>query len=357
MKVQEAVTWLEECHRLVKDNLKEDHPGRLASQHELVMAYRADGQIKKAVALLEQVVTIKEKTLAQEHLDRLTSQYKLARMYRYELARMYKADGQIKKAVALLEHVVEVEKGLAEDHPNRLASQPKLYSSALQAALEKGYESVVHLLNSYLETWESTQGDGPLEMENRSLSPEEPLPSLTDGVTIESTREHLNKDSDGEPLMNHISAGDADSTVSALALKVSSQERKSVTGGFARAIIERIGYRQSEISMTSASQECIRQILGSKLKRYSKEFTQDTPKSVEFVRKRNAAKNPADIQQPDDDVDFYQDMEYEKTEGHESSLVALDTETIRTHLVEHRSFKILESKFQQVIKYYRNDVQ
>ena len=31
----------------------EEHPYRLASQHELARAYRADGQIKKAVELME----------------------------------------------------------------------------------------------------------------------------------------------------------------------------------------------------------------------------------------------------------------------------------------------------------------
>ena len=53
--------------------LKEDHPDRLASQHELAGAYRADRQVKEAVKLLEQVVAIREKMLKEDHPDRLAS--------------------------------------------------------------------------------------------------------------------------------------------------------------------------------------------------------------------------------------------------------------------------------------------
>jgi hypothetical protein len=67
------------------------------------------------VALLEQVVEVEEKTLAAEHPDRLASQH--------ELARAYRADGQVHKAVALLEHVVSIKgRTLREDHPSRLVS-------------------------------------------------------------------------------------------------------------------------------------------------------------------------------------------------------------------------------------------
>ncbi|KAI9688258.1 MAG: hypothetical protein M1822_001764 [Bathelium mastoideum] len=163
-RVREAVTWLEECHRLRKDNLKEDHPDRLVSQHELAGAYKADGQVRKAVVLLEQVVAIEEKILAQKHPSRLASQHELARAYeadgqvrkavvlleqvvaieekilaqehpsrltsQHELARAYEADGQVRKAVVLLEQVVAIrEKILAQEHPDRLASQHELASA------------------------------------------------------------------------------------------------------------------------------------------------------------------------------------------------------------------------------------
>jgi hypothetical protein len=55
--------------------LAEDHPSRLASQHELACAYKANGQTKEAISLLEHVVAIWEKTLAEDHPSRLASQH------------------------------------------------------------------------------------------------------------------------------------------------------------------------------------------------------------------------------------------------------------------------------------------
>ncbi|OCK78264.1 hypothetical protein K432DRAFT_267909, partial [Lepidopterella palustris CBS 459.81] len=82
-------------------------------------AYQADGQINKAVDLLEHVVTVKSRALAEDHPSRLASQH--------ELASAYQADGQIKKAVDPLEHVVTVElKTLRPDHPDRLISENAL---------------------------------------------------------------------------------------------------------------------------------------------------------------------------------------------------------------------------------------
>jgi tetratricopeptide (TPR) repeat protein len=110
-----SITLWEEVMCL-EDSLTEDHPDRLASQHELAMAYQANGQVKRAVALLEHVVKAREGSLTEDHPDRLASQH--------ALAIAYQADGQVKRAVALLEHVVKVKEGsLTEDHPSLLASQ------------------------------------------------------------------------------------------------------------------------------------------------------------------------------------------------------------------------------------------
>ncbi|RYC80223.1 hypothetical protein BFJ63_vAg16890 [Fusarium oxysporum f. sp. narcissi] len=129
-RITEAVKLLEHVVAIKETTLAENHPDRLASQHELARAYRADGQIKEAVKLLEHVikeavkllehvVAIKETTLAENHPDRLASQH--------ELAGAYQANGQIKEAVKLLEHVVAIrEKTLAESHPSRLSSQHEL---------------------------------------------------------------------------------------------------------------------------------------------------------------------------------------------------------------------------------------
>jgi len=118
-RIREAVKWLEECCWWRERTLREEHPDRLASQHELAYIYEADGQISKALKLLDHVVIIREKNLSEEHPDRLASQH--------ELARIYKADGQISKALKLLEQVVKIEKRtLSEEHPSRLASQYEL---------------------------------------------------------------------------------------------------------------------------------------------------------------------------------------------------------------------------------------
>jgi tetratricopeptide (TPR) repeat protein len=135
-----SVKWFEESFRWRKDNLAEEHPDRLLSQHELAGAYRADGQIEKAVELLEYVVAVRIRILGEEHPHRLASQH--------ELATAYQADGQIKKAVELLEHVVAVRtRILAKDDPSRLASQNEL-AGAYQAdgRIKKAVELLEHVV-------------------------------------------------------------------------------------------------------------------------------------------------------------------------------------------------------------------
>ncbi|KAM0707271.1 hypothetical protein Q7P35_006603 [Cladosporium inversicolor] len=111
-----AIALLEHIVKIERDSLVQDHPARLASRHALATAYRASGQTSKAIAMLEDVVEFQEGSLAEDHPGRLASQY--------ELALAYQANGQVGKAVALLQDVVKVEGGsLAEDHPDRLVSQ------------------------------------------------------------------------------------------------------------------------------------------------------------------------------------------------------------------------------------------
>ncbi|KIN02921.1 hypothetical protein OIDMADRAFT_144079 [Oidiodendron maius Zn] len=77
------------------------------------------GKTKEAIKVLERIGHLEERMLAEDHPDRLASQY--------ELAGAYRANGQIKEAVQLLEHVVKIqERMLAEYHPDRLVSQHTL---------------------------------------------------------------------------------------------------------------------------------------------------------------------------------------------------------------------------------------
>ncbi|RKK75501.1 hypothetical protein BFJ71_g17107 [Fusarium oxysporum] len=99
-----------------------------------------DGRVTEAVELLEHVVVIKETTLAENHPDRLASQH--------ALAGAYQANGRIKEAVELLEHVVGVEETtLAENHPDRLASQHAL-AGAYQAngRIKEAVELLEHVV-------------------------------------------------------------------------------------------------------------------------------------------------------------------------------------------------------------------
>jgi Flp pilus assembly protein TadD len=62
-------------------------------------------------------VKVRQK-LAEDHPDRLASQH--------VLAGAYLANGQISEAVATIGHVAKMRQKLAEDHPDRLSSQHEL---------------------------------------------------------------------------------------------------------------------------------------------------------------------------------------------------------------------------------------
>ncbi|KAI0412396.1 hypothetical protein F5X98DRAFT_379817 [Xylaria grammica] len=117
---RDAVRILERVTSVYNTALAEDHPRRLASQHEVALAYQKNGQVVEAVKLLEHVVSIRQ-ALAEDHPDRLASQH--------VLAMAYQENGQVVEAIKLLEHVVSIEQALAEDHPSRLASQHELASA------------------------------------------------------------------------------------------------------------------------------------------------------------------------------------------------------------------------------------
>jgi len=69
--------------------------------------------------------------LAEEHPDRLASQH--------ALAIAYEADGQVGKVMELLEHVIVVDvRVLRDDHPSRLISQNAL--TAMYTELEANME-------------------------------------------------------------------------------------------------------------------------------------------------------------------------------------------------------------------------
>ena len=115
-RVEEAVALLEQVVKIRKQTLAVEHPSRLASQHELAGAYRANGQVREAVALLEEVVEIRKQTLVAEHPDRLASQFYLA-VYVWDL-------GEREASLSLMTHVVNIYKQVQdEQHPARQDSE------------------------------------------------------------------------------------------------------------------------------------------------------------------------------------------------------------------------------------------
>ncbi|KAK1071551.1 hypothetical protein LTR74_003181 [Friedmanniomyces endolithicus] len=134
------------CERLVertKDCFGEssNKVGLIDAQYILGIAYLDHRQIKEAVEQLEHVVQIRE-SLAEDDPDRLASQQ--------ALAAAYKAKGHDAQAIELLEHVVRVqEKSLAVDHPDRLASQHELahaYSNADNGHDAQAIELLEHVV-------------------------------------------------------------------------------------------------------------------------------------------------------------------------------------------------------------------
>ncbi|KAF1364158.1 TPR-like protein [Lizonia empirigonia] len=145
-QTREAVELLEHVVKIRETTLDERHPSRLASQHELAGAYGANGQTREAVELLEHVVKIQETTLDERHPDRLASQH--------ELAGAYRANGQTREAVELLEHVVKIEETtLDERHPSRLASQHAL---AIAYGANGQTREAVELLEHVVKIQETT---------------------------------------------------------------------------------------------------------------------------------------------------------------------------------------------------------
>ncbi|KPM40541.1 hypothetical protein AK830_g6022 [Neonectria ditissima] len=116
-RIEETVKVLGKVVEMREATLPEDHPNRLASQHELARAYHNNGQVREAIKLLQHIVAIKE-TLPENHPSRLTSQHGLAGAYH--------DNGQVREAIELLQHIVAIEETLPEDHPDRLASQHEL---------------------------------------------------------------------------------------------------------------------------------------------------------------------------------------------------------------------------------------
>jgi tetratricopeptide (TPR) repeat protein len=99
-----------------------------------------DGRTIEAVSTLEHVVKTREKILAEDHPDRQASEH--------ELARAYLVDGQTRKAIQMLEHIIRIrERVLVEDNPHRLASEQVLARAYLaDGQTKKAIEMLEHVV-------------------------------------------------------------------------------------------------------------------------------------------------------------------------------------------------------------------
>ncbi|KAL8847183.1 MAG: hypothetical protein Q9221_007768 [Calogaya cf. arnoldii] len=73
-KVKEAVSLLEEVVKIREQILAQDHPSRLASQHELATIYWDLNRHNNAVHMMKHVVGIRSKVLDEQHPDRKNSE-------------------------------------------------------------------------------------------------------------------------------------------------------------------------------------------------------------------------------------------------------------------------------------------
>ena len=140
-RIKEAVVWLEESCRCVGDLAKDD-PSKIASQHVLAGAYRANGQVKKANELLEHVVKTREALLVEDHPNRLASQR--------ELAKAYQANGRFKEAVELLEHVLKIKGAVLRKDPSRLVSHNE-HAMADQGSVraKEVVRAILHIVSTH----------------------------------------------------------------------------------------------------------------------------------------------------------------------------------------------------------------
>lgn len=153
-EVEEAVPLLERVVEITNRRFPEDHPDRLAPQHELAVAYLKNGRIAEATARLEEVARHCAQTLGEEHPN-------MARTL-YWLADAYEKAGRVTEAIGLYEQVLNIRKRtLDETHPFLLTVQHNLALAYLKA---KRVSESVELIEWVVKIEKST-----LDPNNRSL--------------------------------------------------------------------------------------------------------------------------------------------------------------------------------------------
>jgi len=257
-------------------------PVTLTSMGNLALTYSNQGRWKEAEELDVQVMEMRKMIMGPEHPDTLTSMHSLASTYRNQ--------GRWKEAEELDVQVMEASlRVLGPEHPDTLTSMANLaYIYRAQGRQKEAEMLETHGMDPDLE--EVVIQSRQSKADDDQLSLPEPVPSLTSGPTVEPTHWTLDKNHTKESPMVRDTTSDVESVVSALSAGASQGEREQIIKGFAHAMAEKIRNQQLKFSTSSVPQERAKQVFASRLKRYSKVITNDTRQTMEFTRKRNAAK-------------------------------------------------------------------
>ncbi|MEH2423591.1 MAG: tetratricopeptide repeat protein [Nostoc sp.] len=143
----QATPWLEQCLKVAKNRLGEEHPLVAQSLHNLAGIYYSQGRYSEAEAMYLQSLELRQRLLGEEHPD-------FARGLN-NLAEVYKSQGRYSEAEPLLLQALELRRHLlGEEHPDFILSLNNLgilyyfevrYSEA-EALLLQALELRRHLL-------------------------------------------------------------------------------------------------------------------------------------------------------------------------------------------------------------------
>jgi len=251
------------------------------------------------------------------------------------------------------------------------------------------------------------------EAESNSLDPAsttEDTPSLTSATTIKTAR------TTKLGILQPPATEDTISAISALDSSILEQEKKQIVQEFAAIMVKMFIKEQIRISPNPIPQTRGHTLFCTKLEQYSKSVTDNTPRTVEYKRRRNAAKAVfwhryavADVfvrtllgleeeisagkpqlsnrELPDyhervsawresvglatesDDAmtstntwdgsdnkaETDTDMDFEDVEQDQSHITTIELQAIRNHLMNDNAFQLLECQVQDIVRHYYSD--
>ncbi|KND93937.1 Kinesin light chain [Tolypocladium ophioglossoides CBS 100239] len=239
--------------------LGRDHPSTLETVNNLGLLYADQGKLKEAEEMYVRALAGREKSFGPEHTVTLKVCYNLGKLYFRQ---------------------------------NKLEAAEVFYTRAKigrEKALEPGNTSTIVVMDDLEKLSRQQDVRAGAEASSRAFSLQKLVPTLTTAPTIDSERlPNKSRIASSQVLPDMMT--DADSVISALRACDSAEENERVVRTFAHVISERLKNGQLKLLPSSAPQKRANQALVSKLKRYAKSITANTPNTIEHARNRNAAK-------------------------------------------------------------------